>query len=343
MKKIKIGILGPADIAIRKTIPAILKSNNFEFVGVAIAKEEERTLVCNSKNKKLQETTNISLEKAKEIIKKFGGKIYLGYETLLKSKEIDAIYIALPPKLHYFWGKKALENNLHIFMEKPFTTSLKETDELVNLAKEKELEISENFAFIYHPQFEKIQEIINNKQIGEIELIRSNFGFPLRDSNDFRYKKELGGGALLDCGCYTLKIAQLLLGNIKIKSSLLFKQPDYEVDIYGAITAINDKNKIAQLSFSMNQQYKCELEIIGSKGYIKSNRIYTAPEDFTVKIEITTGTETQIIDVEPRDQFLSSLLNFKEMIIDKNKRINSYENILKQSILVEKCLSGEIK
>lgn len=343
MQKIKIGVLGPAEIAIRKTIPALIKCSDFEFVGVAIAKEEERILVCDTRTNKQQETTNISIEKAKEITKKFGGKIYLGYETLLKSKEIDAIYIALPPKLHHFWGKKALENNLHIFMEKPFTTSLKETEELVNLAKEKNLAISENFAFIYHPQIEKIQEIINNKQIGEIELIRSNFGFPLRSSNDFRYKKELGGGALLDCGCYTLKMAELLLGNIKIESSLLFKQPDYEVDIYGAITATNDKNKIAQLSFSMNQQYKCELEIIGTKGYIKTDRIFTAPEDYIVRINVIVGTETQTIDVPPANQFLSSLLDFKNMIIDNKKKISSYENILKQSILVEKCLSGEQK
>ena len=342
MKKIRIGVLGPADIAIRKMIPAFMKCDDVEFIGIAVASEEERTLICDIDIQNKNEITNKSKAKANEIIKKFGGKIYFGYETLLQSKDIDAIYIALPPKLHYFWGKKALENNLHVFMEKPFATSLKETEELVCIAKEKKLAITENFAFIYHPQIQKIQEIIDKKQIGEIKLIRSNFGFPFRGSNDFRYKKELGGGSLLDCGCYTIKMAQLLLGNIKIESSLLFAQPDYEVDIYGTITATNDKNEIAQLSFSMNQQYKCELEIIGTKGYVKTDRIYTAPDDYTVEIIITKGLETQTIEVPPANQFLLSILNFKEMIMT-DKKSNAYIDILNQSEYIEQCIVGELK
>ena len=75
---------------------------------------------------------------------------------------------------------------------------------IIKIAKEKNLAVAENFAFVYHPQIQKIKELIESNRIGNVQLIRSNFGFPFRSKNDFRYNKNLGGGALLDCGCYTL-------------------------------------------------------------------------------------------------------------------------------------------
>ena len=316
---IRIGVLGPADIALRRMVPAILKSNTFTYAGVAVRPSGNH-------------------EKAERFRKEFGGRIWDSYESMLESDDIDAVYIALPPALHYEWGKMALECGKHVLLEKPFTISKVQTKELTDIASAKRLAVTENFAFIYHDQVKQIRNVMESGRIGDIRVIRSNFGFPFRGGGDFRYVKELGGGALLDCGCYTLRLASLLLGDsMKIDSSVLHAMEGFDVDIYGGITAINDAGVIAQLSFGMDQQYCCELEVWGSKGCIVSPRIFTPPAELEIELTLKCGTDTEIIKVSPQDQFLSSLEAFGEMIRDDGSRNGSYENIINQSRYVEIC------
>lgn len=341
MNRIRIGVLGPANIALRRTIPAIIKSEKCEFAGVAVASYGERELGIAAKYKlNKDDPSDISRKKAENIVKTYGGIIYDSYMAMIKSEDVDAIYIALPPALHSTWGELALKNNKHVFMEKPFTVSMNSTGVLVELAKERNLAIAENFAFIYHKQLEEIKAIIESGRIGDIRLIRSNFGFPHRDKDDFRYNKDLGGGALLDCGCYTIKLAQMLLGtDVKIEYSRLYSSKDESVDIYGVIEAVNDKGVPAQLSFSMDQQYCCELEVWGSKGCISSPRIYTAPDELSVDIRINTGVDTNVISVPAEDQFKKSVDSFADMINNPICRNNSYEEIINQGRLLERCMS----
>ena len=88
--------------------------------------------------------------------------------------------------------------------------------------------------------------------------------FPFRGDNDFRYKKALGGGALLDCGCYTLRMAETFLGpDVKITDHNLIYKDGYDVDMYGAITAVGANGAIGHFSFGMDQQYSCDMEIWG--------------------------------------------------------------------------------
>ncbi|MCR5748081.1 MAG: Gfo/Idh/MocA family oxidoreductase [Lachnospiraceae bacterium] len=336
--KIRIGVLGPADIAKRRMIPSMIKNDACVFAGVALATDRERGGDSDS----IPESSRL---KAAALQQEFGGKIYEGYVNMLSSDEIDAVYIALPPALHFRWAKKALECGKNVLLEKPFTTSKSDTEELVKTAQKGSLSVSENFAFIYHRQISKIDEIIKSGDIGEIRLIRTNFGFPFRGGDDFRYHRKLGGGALLDCGCYTLKLAdRLLQGSMEITSSELYYLEGFDVDIYGAVSAKGKGNIPAQLSFGMDQQYNCELEIWGNKGCIKASRIYTAPPELSVKIDVKCGNEIRSYDIEPDDQFGNSLSAFLEMIEDKDKREASYEALIRQSSLVECCMDqGEMK
>ena len=118
---------------------------------------------------------------------------------------------------------------------------------------------------IYHSQITKIKELLEQQVIGNLRLIRTSFGFPRRSANDFRYKKELGGGSLLDCGGYPIKLIQVLLSDVKIDSASLYYEND--IDLYGAVQ-VTGKEATAQISFGMDNSYKCELEIWGSKGTI---------------------------------------------------------------------------
>ena len=310
----KIGILGTSEIAFRRFLPALKNCEYFEYVGVA-----SRTL---DKGKKFQE--------------EFGGKIYDGYDSLLEDKEIEAVYVPLPPALHFEWGKKVLEAGKHLLMEKPFTVNYEEARELVDLAKKKDLAIHENYKFAYHSQLEVLNDIVKKGTIGNIRLYRIAFGFPKRSENDFRYNKELGGGALLDCGGYTIKLANMLLGgSAKIVTSNLNYTKDYDVDLYGSATMINEDGVTAQLAFGMDNSYKCELEIWGSKGVIKTNRILTAPVNFTPTAEITIDNETKEITLPSDDTFLKSINKFYECIKVAKIRKNNYNEIIKQVKLVD--------
>lgn len=340
MSKIRIGILGPADIALRRMVPAILKCEEFEYMGVAVAFDGEKK-PDHVPGTELSEDDMLSAQgtdRVAQFAEKFGGMTYNGYAAMLEDEQIDAVYIALPPSLHYKWAAYALQMGKHVFLEKPFTTCLRDSEGLVKTARERSLAVTENFAFCYHAQVAKIKEIMESGILGQIRLIRSNFAFPFRGAEDFRYKKSLGGGALLDCGCYTLKMASLLLGDgMKITGHTLKCTDGFDVDMYGAITAEGAGGEIAQLSFGMDQQYNCELEIWGNKGCLRSPRIYTPPADHAVELAVTTGMDKKTVTVEPDDQFAGSARAFADMITDRASREDNYEKVLRQSALMEEC------
>ena len=257
MSKVRIGIICPSEIAFRRFMPAIQKLDCAEYIGVAHASvkewfgdsEPDETLILSEK------------EKAENFRKEYGGKVFDSYESLLTSPEVDAIYLPLPPALHYRWAKEALTRGKHIFLEKPSTTSFDDTEDLINLAKEKRLAVHENYMFAFHKQIAEIQDIIKSSKLGEVRLYRIAFGFPQRAKNDFRYNKALGGGALLDCGGYAIKLATMLLGETAKKAYSKLNYTDgFDVDIYGSAALINDSGTTAQLSFGMDNSYKCELE-----------------------------------------------------------------------------------
>lgn len=335
---IKIGIICPSEIAFRRFMPAIKKSTEFEYVGVAYATKEEwfgekAIEISDESFSKIKES---ELAKAKNFEQTYGGKIFEGYEAMIKSGEIDAVYIPLPPALHYEWAKLALDNNLHTFVEKPSTTSLKDTSKLVELASKNNLVLHENYMFIYHSQLERIENLVRSGEIGEVRLYRVDFGFPQRPASDFRYNKNLGGGALMDCGGYTLKYANRLLGgDAEIICANSFYKDEFEVDIAGAATLKNSKGQAVQISFGMDNDYRCSIDIWGSQGTLKSGRILTAPERFEPSYVISKNGEEQIFKMEADDTFLKSLMRFKECINDKIKREENYKDLVKQAELVE--------
>ena len=332
MDKVRIGIICPSEIAFRRFMPAIKKLDCAEYIGVAHASAKEwfgdstpdERLILSEK------------EKAENFQKEYGGKVYDSYSDMLTSSEVDAVYLPLPPALHYKWAKEALRSGKHIFLEKPSTTSSADTEDLINSAKSQNLAVHENYMFAFHKQITEIQDIISSGKLGEVRLYRIAFGFPQRAKNDFRYNKALGGGALLDCGGYTIKLATMLLGETaKIAYSKLNYTDGFDVDIYGSAALINDFGATAQLSFGMDNSYKCELEVWGSKGFLRTGRILTAPDGFEPSAEITVGNETETIKLSPDDTFGKSIEHFCRCVQDAKTREDNYKSILKQAKLVD--------
>lgn len=347
---IRIGVICPSDIAFRRFMPALQQAKeNFKFIGIAMASPEEWFgNIEGISNAVVTEQQETEYEKAKSFINTYNGEIYKSYSSLACSEDIDAIYIPLPPALHYKWAKLALENGKHVFIEKPATTCVTDTDDLIKIASEKKLAFHENYMFIFHSQLTEIQNIVNSGEIGDVRLYRLSFGFPRRSVNDFRYNKALGGGALLDAGGYTVKYATYLLGKTaNLMTAQMNYIDDFEVDIFGSATMVNEKGVTAQLAFGMDNDYKCDIEVWGSKGSLTSARVFTAPEGFIPSYTLKKNQEYETQNLSSDNAFKKSINHFYQCIINESLRENNYRNILRQAELVsmfkELTLNNETK
>ena len=310
------------------------KVSEFEFAGVAIASSQEW-----AGDGKVTENTKAIIEKerqkAQTFIEAYGGKIYEGYETLITTTEIDVVYLPLPPALHFKWAKMALENGKHAYVEKPFTTNLQDTRTLLSIAKEKKLVVHENYMFIFHQQLQAVQDLIGAGEIGKVRQYRISFGFPRRAANDFRYNKELGGGALLDAGGYCMKYASWLLGDTaKLVCANAYYEPDFEVDIFGSCTMVNNEGTIVQMSFGMDCDYKCELEAWGSTGTLTTGRILTAPDGLEPDMIIKHNQELIKKKLPADNAFEKSIRRFYDCLASYVLREENYQIIERQSSFV---------
>ena len=336
---IRIGVICPSEIAYRRFMPALLKDKNFSFAGIAIASPDEFYTLNNLDSVSKQNILKHEKEKAALFTDNNGGEFYESYEAIIKSPEIDAIYIPLPPALHYKWGKAALENNKHVLLEKPATLELSHTRELIKQASNNSLALHENYMFVYHDQLEKINSMIKEGKIGDIRLYRITFGFPRRSEGDFRYNKELGGGALYDAGGYTIKYASMLLGeSARLVYSKMNHTDEFPVDIYGSAALVNDHGITAQIAFGMDNSYRCDLEVWGSTGTLTTGRILTAPDNFCPEVIIKTASGEEKITLQADDTFAKSIEWFGSCINDKKTREISYNDIERQAIFIDEFL-----
>ena len=332
-KKIRIGVLCPSEIAFRRFVPSLLRCDGFEYVGVAVASKKEWESSINAEEN-LSSIIQNEYEKAQKFVESYGGKIYDSYENMISDDLIDAVYIPLPPALHYKWGRKAVVAKKHLFMEKPFTTDAKKSKKLIELAKENDVAVHENYMFVYHSQIEHIKEIIESGDLGEIRNIKTAFTFPMREKNDFRYKKELGGGALLDCGGYPIRLMTELMKNPEVVASRLYYIDGFEVDFYGSVMLCSQEFP-AQVCFGMDNTYKCELEIQGNKGLLYTDRIFTAPDDFVPRLVLKNSNEVRNVELKSDCTFSKSILRFHKSILNKDLREKMYSDIIKQAELIE--------
>lgn len=308
MKKIKIGILGCANIAKNQFIPALLELNNlFEIVGVASRTQE----------------------KANEFSRLFKINSYVGYESLL-NENIDAIYIPLPTGLHKKWVNKALKKGIHVYAEKSLSFSIVETQEMIKNAKENNLVLMEGYTFLFHPQHKIVQNLINENEIGEIRSFSSKFGFPPLPFNNFRYNKNIGGGVLFDAAGYPIKACKLILGNqLIVKSATIDLTKQFG-------SAFFTKNGIGiNISFGFDNYYQCNYEIWGSKGKISVQKAFTPRANDEPIILLEQNNLIKEIKAPKCNQFVEAIKKFYNLIISPSTRDNEFQDIIAQSETLE--------
>lgn len=344
---IKVGILGASDIAYRRFMPALATIPELSFIGVAVNSHGERfgNGDCHTAEQQTEIIRN-GWHRAQRFVDTYGGKVFSSYGELVSSSEIGAVYIPLPPALHFHWAREALANGKHVIVEKPAVLDASEARSIIEIASAKKLAIHENYMFAFHSQIGVIQEYLESGKIGMPRLYRLAFGFPLRAAGDFRYDSNLGGGAFYDCGGYPIKYASMLLGDTaKILQASMNGLSGYDVDMYGSGVMANANGLNVHFAYGMDNDYRCELDVWGSKGSLYTGRIFTAPVDFASRIEVAWNGRKEFISLPKDDSFKKSLLHFLDCTCKSDVREAEYKDMLRQAKLMDdfRKLAGRLE
>ncbi|GAB3888060.1 Gfo/Idh/MocA family oxidoreductase [Kibdelosporangium lantanae] len=248
MIPVNVGVLGCADVAVRKMLPALAGHPAVRLVAVA-----SRTA-----------------DKAAAVAGRFGCAAVTGYRRLLQRDDIEAVYVPLPPTLHTEWIQVALDSEKHVLAEKPLTTSLTDTRAVVDHARMRGLVLMENVTFLHHRRQRRVRALVAGGSIGEPLAFTGSFTVPPRPSEDIRHSRSLGGGALLDAAVYPLVAAQTLLGgDLQVVGAALRYDDRTRVDVAGAALLRRADGVTAQVTFGMNHMYTSTYDIVGSHGRVR--------------------------------------------------------------------------
>ena len=234
--------------------------------------------LANSRTGKLVAVGSRGLAGAKNFAEKFGSvRAHGSYEELLADPEVQAVYIGIPHPLHAEWCIKAARAKKHILCEKPLALNHAEAMVVAEAARENGVFLMEAFMYRCHPQTTKLAELVRDGEVGEVGVIQATFSFRAGYNPEGRlFSNALGGGGILDVGCYTTSIARLVAGAalgqpfanpIKVTG---FAELHSEVgtDMYAVATAKFPGGILAQLATGVGLNQENGLKVFGSKGSI---------------------------------------------------------------------------
>lgn len=276
---VRVGILGCAEIARRKFIPALRECSAAVLTAVADRNQEK--------------AAGIAAEQSCQQLKA---------AELLAAPEIDLVYLSLPNHLHEEWSLKVLEAGKHLICEKPLSTSLLSAEKILDCAARNNRLIYENQMFLFHPQHAVVRAMIAAGRIGRIKALRSFFGFPFPQKGNFRLDPLQGGGAFHDLARYPLGIAVYLLSALpeQFRGHSTWRDG---LNTTVAGTAVTANDEIFSFSISFGQQYEARYEVIGESGKISLERAYTTPADYENRIILTTNDKVTATIVPAADHF----------------------------------------
>lgn len=270
LKKIRWGVLGVANIAVKKVIPGMQKGERCEIAAIA----------------------SRDLPRARDAAGTLGiSKAYGTYEELLACPEIDAIYNPLPNHLHVPWSIKAAEAGKHVLCEKPISLNVAEARQLIQVRNRTGVKIGEAFMVRTHPQWLRARELVRSGEIGELRCVLSAFSYFNRDPNNVRNRADIGGGGLMDVGCYPITMARFLFGREPARAAgIIDYDPGFKTDrLTSALLDFAPGQAVFTCSTQMVPFQR--MQIFGTKGRIEIEIPYNIPPDRPSRIFLDDGSQ----------------------------------------------------
>ncbi|WP_416147518.1 Gfo/Idh/MocA family protein [Salipaludibacillus sp. HK11] len=324
MNKIKWGILSTANIGKEQVIPSIQRSENGEVYAVA----------------------SRGGDKAEKFADELGiPHAYSSYEELIADTEIDAVYIPLPNKLHKEWVIKAAKQGKHVLCEKPAALTAADLKEMFDVCEENNVIFMEAFMYQFHPQHEKVQELLSSNTIGKVGHAHASFSFVLdtdADPTNIRLNKELGGGVLYDAGCYTVHSLCNILNETPVQVYARAKQhPEFKIDttVVGVLSFASGIE--ASFDTSFEAAFKQSYQLFGKDGTVKASSPYRPDvvDDGkgVIQVENSDGTKEHRID---GDQYKIQAEHFANCIIEKKQPSYSKQHMMDHARVLDACFES---
>ena len=272
MRKVRWGLLSTANIN-RRVIPAIHLSKRGTLTAVA------------SRTK----------DKAEAYAKKWKIKrVFGGYQEMLDSGEVDAVYISLPNHLHAEWSIRAMKAGVHVLCEKPFALTLEDVDKMIATKNETDKVLAEAFMYRHHPQTKIVGDIVKSGKLGEISMVRGAFDFAFLNKDNVRLVPEWGGGCLWDVGVYPLSFAQFIMGGPPewVMGSQWVGETGVDETFTGQMGYAG--NRFAQISAAFRTPFHTFFEVIGTEGRLHISKPFTGVQDGKVTFFPVKGREKKI-------------------------------------------------
>lgn len=267
------------------------------------------------------EVTGISsrkLETAQAAARQLGiPSAYGSYEELLADPDIDAVYIPLPNPMHVPWSIKALEAGKHVLCEKPIGLSAAEVEELLEAAgKQPRLKVMEAFMYRYHPQWQRARQLVVEGEIGELRTIQSFFSYYNVDPGNIRNMADMGGGGLMDIGCYCISLSRFIFdAEPERVYGIIEYDPQFRVDRLAS--GIMDFGR-GTSTFTCGTQlapYQ-RVNIIGTEGRVEIEIPFNAPPDEPCRMWHQRGSEIDEIVLDVCDQYTIQGDLFSRAVLD---------------------------
>jgi predicted dehydrogenase len=285
-------------------------------------------------------------EKLNEMSKQYGVKnlcSYDDYEKLLRSGDIDAVYIALPNNMHKDFTVQAAEQGIHILCEKPMATTVEDCQAMIRASEENDVRLM----IAYRLHFEKtnmtVAQLVNDGEIGDPRIFNSTFTMQVREGN-IRTQFEKGGGPLFDIGIYCINAARYIFKSEPIEVQALMTQgtdPRFQQieEAIGAVMRFPDE-RLAMFAASFGSQAVSRYQVVGTKGDIEVNPAYEYVDE--LKYILTKDGKKQEVKTPKSDHFAPELNHFSECIVQgKEPRPSGYEGLADLKIIEALNVSAE--
>ncbi len=258
MRRVRWGVLGVANIATAKVIPAMQKGSCSEIVAIASRDEQ----------KARQAAAELGIPRA-----------WGSYEELLADPDVEAIYNPLPNHLHVPWSIRAAEAGKHVLCEKPVSLTVAECRTLIEARDRTGVKIGEAFMVRTHPQWLRARELARSGEIGDLRAVMCGFSYFLRDPQNVRNIAEWGGGGLMDIGCYAIQVSRFLFGSEPLRVvGLVERDPEMRVDrLASAILEFEGGQSVFTCSTQLVPYQR--VQIFGTRGRIEVEIPFNAPPD----------------------------------------------------------------
>lgn len=255
--------------------------------------------------------------------------LYKNYEKILECKEIDNIYISTVNSTHHNLIINCIKAGKNILCEKPFVVNLEEANNIKNKLKNSNIFFLEAIPYIVHPQILEVLKLLKNNVIGKITNIKSNFGSDKGPPSKAKrlFNKDLGGGAILDLGCYPISISNIIANYDSNKEQMIpvIKNVSGEshklgIDLNAKAELTYDNSIISEISVSLNKDLDNTTEIIGTEGIIKILNPWTPGKKSF--FEVYRHNDINKIEVNSKFGLFANQINFFNNCA-KNKKLNT--------------------